>query len=174
MNPTVWGPNLWFSLHTITLNYPKNPTYENKKAYNTFFLNLGDVLPCEKCTKHYNEHLIKYPLSENLNSRKELVLWLINIHNEVNKTLGKPVMEPSVALQKISNRYKNKNTIDTLLEYINWKTILITIVSIGVLFIIWKKTKHRNIFKRGFNIFNCNINNSHRNLPTGIYYGNRF
>ena len=31
MNPSVWGPKLWFSLHTITLNYPKKPTYKDKK-----------------------------------------------------------------------------------------------------------------------------------------------
>ena len=146
------------------------------KAYNTFFLNLGNVLPCDKCTKHYKEHLIKYPLSENLNSRKELVLWLINIHNEVNKSLGKPVMEPSVALQKISNRYKNKNIVDTVLEYVNWKTLLIVIAitTVGVSFIIWKKIRKRNIFKRGFNIFSCNLNHSHHDFPTGMYYGNRF
>ena len=44
MNPNVWGPNLWFALHTITLNYPKTPTYENKKAYNILVSNNENVI----------------------------------------------------------------------------------------------------------------------------------
>ena len=26
MDPNIWGPQLWFSLHIITLNYPNNPS----------------------------------------------------------------------------------------------------------------------------------------------------
>ena len=31
MNPKIWGPHAWIFLHSITLNYPENPTPELKK-----------------------------------------------------------------------------------------------------------------------------------------------
>ena len=37
MDPKVWGPNAWIFLHSITMNYPKNPTNEDKEKYRTFF-----------------------------------------------------------------------------------------------------------------------------------------
>ena len=40
MDAKIWGPYFWFTLHTITLSYPDKPTYENKRHYNDFFINL--------------------------------------------------------------------------------------------------------------------------------------
>ena len=31
MNPKFWGPHAWIFLHSITLNYPKEPSDEDKK-----------------------------------------------------------------------------------------------------------------------------------------------
>ena len=28
----VWGPSMWHSLHTISFNYPINPTLEEKRG----------------------------------------------------------------------------------------------------------------------------------------------
>ena len=36
MLTSVWGPSLWHSLHTISFNYPINPTKIQKKKYKTF------------------------------------------------------------------------------------------------------------------------------------------
>ena len=33
MLTTVWGPAMWHYLHTMSFNYPVNPTSENKKHY---------------------------------------------------------------------------------------------------------------------------------------------
>ena len=30
MNQNIWGPHLWFSLHTISFNYPLKPTENDK------------------------------------------------------------------------------------------------------------------------------------------------
>ena len=181
MNPSVWGPSLWFSLHTITLNYPKNPTYEDKKAYNNFFINLQDVLPCDYCIKHYKEHLKKFPLSENLNNRKDLVLWLINIHNEVNKNLNKPVMKPEIALKKISNRFKSQTMMNNFLGKNNWKNIVITLIAtcmLGyILYLIAKKMNIQYSLQNLKNPFKRNINQlgrGYHNVKNSIYYGNRF
>lgn len=82
MNPEIWGPHAWMFLHTITLNYPENPSYQDKQTHRLFFESLQDVIPCPKCKQHYKQNLIDYPIQ--LNSKKELISWLINIHNQVN------------------------------------------------------------------------------------------
>ncbi len=47
MLTSVWGPSLWHYLHTLSFNYPVNPTPENKSKYKEFILNLQYTLPCK-------------------------------------------------------------------------------------------------------------------------------
>ena len=37
---STWGPPIWHYLHTMSFNYPVNPTAEDKKHYRDFILNL--------------------------------------------------------------------------------------------------------------------------------------
>ena len=87
MEPKVWGPPAWRFLHLITYQYPENPSDKDKKNYYIFFNSLKDVLPCPNCREHYSNHFKKHPIQ--LESRKEFIEWLIDIHNEVNLMLGK-------------------------------------------------------------------------------------
>ena len=82
MESTIWGPSAWNFLHSITFNYPISPTYVDKQNHQNFFENLQYILPCPQCQNHYAKNIQKHPIQ--LNSRKELVDWLIDIHNEVN------------------------------------------------------------------------------------------
>ena len=91
-NSNIWGPSAWRFLHTITFNYPINPTNEQKEIYRNFFKNLGLVLPCGICEYNYNIHLVKYPIENYLKTKEDLVKWLINIHNEVNILHNKEIM----------------------------------------------------------------------------------
>ena len=49
MLTSVWGPSLWHSLHTVSFNYPLNPSMDDKKRYRQFILQLKYVLPCKYC-----------------------------------------------------------------------------------------------------------------------------
>ena len=49
MLTSVWGPSMWHYLHTMSFNYPVNPTKEEKKHYKDFILSLQHVLPCKYC-----------------------------------------------------------------------------------------------------------------------------
>ena len=85
MKPKIWGPHAWIFLHSVTMNYPDNPTHQDKKEMKDFFNSLRYVLPCEKCSKNLQFNMMKYPLTDNmLSSRDSLVRWLIEIHNMVN------------------------------------------------------------------------------------------
>jgi hypothetical protein len=45
MLTTVWGPGMWHYLHTMSFNYPTNPTPQDKQHYREFILQLQYVLP---------------------------------------------------------------------------------------------------------------------------------
>ena len=57
MLTTIWGPNMWHYLHTLSFNYPVNPTLENKKYYKQFILNLLHTLPCKYCRINLKNNL---------------------------------------------------------------------------------------------------------------------
>ena len=107
-NPEVWGPGGWLFLHTISLNYPTNPTYEDKENYKTFFTSLKNVIPCKNCAKHYSENLNNYSLDKSLNSKQDLVKWLIDIHNEVNVKNNKRKYSYDEVINKYNNLYSPK------------------------------------------------------------------
>jgi hypothetical protein len=93
MDPAIWGPHMWYVLHLITMTYPKEPSEYMKRAYHDFFYNLKDVLPCEICKAHYSKFIKEYPLTPHLDTRENVVKWLIQIHNFVNLELKKPVLD---------------------------------------------------------------------------------
>jgi len=49
MLTSVWGPPMWHILHTLSFNYPVNPTKEQKEHYFNFYDNLKNILPCKYC-----------------------------------------------------------------------------------------------------------------------------
>ena len=89
MDPSVWGPPLWRKMHLKTFNYPENPTQKDKIGIIKYFNSVINVLPCEKCRKHYSELFQKVPITPFLDSREAIINWVIYIHNEVSKSLGK-------------------------------------------------------------------------------------
>lgn len=83
-NPNIWGPHAWIFIDTIVLNYPINPTDEDKLIYKNFFDILKYIIPCSKCRINYINNLKKYPISDIVLSTKDnLINWILNIHNEI-------------------------------------------------------------------------------------------
>ena len=133
MNPKFWGPHGWLFLHTVTMNYPKEPTNEDKTLYRKFFSSLKRVLPCEKCAYHYYEHIKDDPIEPALESRDSLVRWLIKIHNKVNEDLGKPQYTYEQVIEEYKYKLMNMERDETLL----YKVIIGSLL----LFILYKHFK---------------------------------
>jgi hypothetical protein len=109
MNPKIWGPHAWIFLHSITFNYPNNPSNEVKKQYKIFFESLQFVLPCDVCKSNYKKKLITLKINEEiLSCRKNLIKWLIQIHNQVNKSNNKRIMSNDEVLKYYVDLYDNK------------------------------------------------------------------
>ncbi len=105
MDPKIWGPFFWYVLHIISFNYPLNPSYADKRIYHDFYVNLKDLIPCSNCQKHFRQHLHSNPITPALDSRSDLVKWVIQMHNLVNISLGKPIMtvEEVIAAYQMNN-----------------------------------------------------------------------
>jgi hypothetical protein len=85
-DPKLWGPPFWHILRTIAHNYPlENPSLANRNNTKIFFHSLQNLLPCEKCRKHYADFIKKYPISDKLCCRKCLVSWVEMIYNDISK-----------------------------------------------------------------------------------------
>ena len=131
MNPKFWGPHGWIFLHSVTMNYPKEPTNEDKTLYRNFFSSLKRVLPCEKCAYHYSQYLRKYPIEEVLDDKEDFVKWLIHIHNEVNVMLNKPIKSQEEVIQEYK---KELNEITG--SYISVKNFIIAIFIISFMYLL--------------------------------------
>ncbi len=108
MNQNIWGSHLWFSLHTITFNYPLNPSKDDIENYKNFFTSLKNVIPCSVCKKNYLRHLDELPIDNALTNRKNLVYWLIDMHNTVNGETGKKIWSYDEVLKKYEAVYNKK------------------------------------------------------------------
>ena len=90
MLTTVWGPSLWHYLHTMSFNYPNNPTNKEKRHYRDFILSLRNVLPCKYCRENLDRNFKNLPLRHcDMKNRDTFSRYVYNLHETVNKMLGK-------------------------------------------------------------------------------------
>jgi hypothetical protein len=90
MLTSVWGPPMWHYLHTMSFNYPVNPTPENKKHYRDFIINLQYVLPCKYCRINLTNNFKKKPLQMcHMENRDTFSRYIYDLHEIVNKMLHK-------------------------------------------------------------------------------------
>jgi hypothetical protein len=90
MLTTVWGPSLWHSLHTISFNYPVEPTKDDKTHYRDFILKLCHVIPCKYCRMNLRNNFKSLPLkTSDMKSRDTFSRYIYNLHELVNKMLKK-------------------------------------------------------------------------------------
>ena len=57
MLTTIWGPSQWHFLHTMSFNYPVNPTVADKHHYRDYIYSLRYTLPCGKCRANLHKNL---------------------------------------------------------------------------------------------------------------------
>ena len=90
MLTTVWGPSMWHYLHTMSFNYPVDPTIEDKKHYRDFVLNLRYVLPCKYCRINLKTNFKHLPITISvMKNRESFSRYIYDLHELVNKMLNK-------------------------------------------------------------------------------------
>lgn len=84
-----WGPALWRFLHASSFAYPELPDEPRQRQMLAFLRGVGDVLPCKTCRDHYREYVDGKLTPADVSSRAALVSWLVELHNSVNRRVGK-------------------------------------------------------------------------------------
>jgi len=86
----IWGPALWHSLHTMSFNYPVNPSQEDKEHYRDFVLSLQHVLPCKYCRQNLKTNFKSMPLTmAEMKDRESFSRYIYELHELVNRMLKK-------------------------------------------------------------------------------------
>ena len=133
MLPEIWGKCAWKFLHMVTMDYPENPTNEDKQNYYEFLNSLQNVLPCGKCRNNMKQHLKKNPLTlDALSNRQKLIQWGIDLHNIVNHHTGKRMLTYNEAINEINKWTLDKSTLPQPKKTTNIFYYLIVIIAIVI------------------------------------------
>ena len=144
MNQNVWGPPMWLFLHTTTFNYPLQPTQEEKDRYKSFFYELQHILPCKYCRNNYRRNLKETPIR--LYSRKDMVEWLIDLHNEVNLQNGKRPYTYDEVIKMYETMFKKQLILTSadqprIVETSDYSTITVVVISLLLIatYLLWRR-----------------------------------
>lgn len=99
LDPSIWGPHYWATLHFIASTYDNNPNLSIRTTMKTFIKTLPVLLPCKECQDHAFNFIKTATLDKVVASRKELFTFFFNFHNSVNQRLKKPLMTLKDALK---------------------------------------------------------------------------
>jgi hypothetical protein len=101
----IWGPPMWHFLHTMSFNYPIEPTEEQKTNYYNFVLSLKNILPCGKCRTNLSKNLKTHPLKKShLKDRESFSRYIYHLHEVINKMLKK---KSGLSYEEVRNTYEN-------------------------------------------------------------------
>lgn len=142
LNPKVWGPHTWFFLDSVVLSLPNKLNYEQKNIYKNFFTSLQNILPCEACREHYKENLKKYPLTDEILSKKEnMIKWLLNVHNNVRRDAKKIPISIKQYFEYYNKQYDDDYNKKKISKDCNFKYYISIIIILILLLIIFYKLK---------------------------------
>jgi len=105
ISPNIFGPYFWTVIHISCL------TSNNKEGLGRFIETLPDIIPCLHCSEHLKENLKTLPFDPTDPFR-----WSVQLHNNVNRDLNKPVITYDDALVYWNNKcIAKETTIDPVL-----------------------------------------------------------
>jgi hypothetical protein len=92
-DPKVFGPGLWFSIHTSALKI-------NQENFLSWIRIIVSSIPCLRCRNHATEYINENPpdvfkdvRDENTKDLIGMFKWAWKFHNDVNLRLKKPLMD---------------------------------------------------------------------------------
>jgi hypothetical protein len=101
LEPTLWGPSAWSSLHAIAFH-----SQSSLETLCELFEDMKVLLPCSACRGNYRGHLESLPFPK---TRREVPKWLYLIHDRVNRSNGHP---PSPSYASVQRTWKDKEGIE--------------------------------------------------------------
>jgi mitochondrial FAD-linked sulfhydryl oxidase len=97
------GNHTWALLHTIGAYYPEEPSVEEQSYTTVMIIALAKLYPCHICADDFRKYVEDNP--PRTESRQELSKWICELHNDVNKKLGKP--SQSCNINDLNKRWRD-------------------------------------------------------------------
>lgn len=115
MDPNLWGPFFWKTIHATAIEADRQGSTESREHFVNLLHELSYVLPCETCRGHMQAYLKMNPVSES-----NFFLWTFQFHNAVNYRLGKSQLIYEDALSQWSTESCGKCTSNTSTNHTNY------------------------------------------------------
>lgn len=117
IDPSVWGPPFWKTLHFVALGFPDKATPFQREKFRVFFDDtLPFLIPCSACRQNYRRHLreLSSQASSRFSSARALFDWTVSLHNLVNRENNAPQLTPDQALEKLMSKPNQSNKSSSL------------------------------------------------------------
>lgn len=98
---------MWAAIHSVCLGAPEQMDPMQQLAYVAFFRQLPYVIPCGECAQHLLENLdrVPVPIEQAVKGGgAQLFAWSVDLHNAVNRMLGKK----EVSLQHAKKQWQQR------------------------------------------------------------------
>tara|TARA_Y100000768_G_scaffold388785_1_gene387180 strand:- start:3417 stop:3866 length:450 start_codon:yes stop_codon:yes gene_type:complete len=107
----IWGNAVWYLFHTLAYKL------KNKNHIPELVVQIKEIcnnLPCEICKAHSLE-LLKQSNINNINDKNQLINFLFEFHNLINKKIGNPIF----TIDQHNQLYSRAKTVDIIKNFIN-------------------------------------------------------
>ena len=99
------GASTWKFLHTMSVNYPDQPTIQEQADMKQFFGLFAKLYPCAPCAEDLRADLKTHPVR--VESGMALAQWTCEAHNRVNKKLGKEEFDCKKVFERWRDGWKD-------------------------------------------------------------------
>lgn len=100
MSKKDWGNISWILMHSLAQKVIENKFVNCKQILIKIIFDICNNLPCPDCREHANK-LLKSSNINKISNKKELISFLCEFHNIVNKKLKKPTKN----IEEIEKQY---------------------------------------------------------------------
>lgn len=83
------GRSTWTMLHTLTANYPAEPSPARQDQTKSFISLFSNLYPCSHCADDFRDWMKQRGNEPRVGNRDEFGVWMCEAHNAVNEKLGK-------------------------------------------------------------------------------------
>ena len=112
MSKKIWGNAVWYLFHTLVYKI-KSADDSGLKELFGHIASISKNLPCPECSEHASLFLSRVNINVVTSSRENMIAFLFEFHNSVNKKIGKPIY-----LLEDLKKYSLANTINIINHFI--------------------------------------------------------
>ena len=113
-SPDVFGPAMWFTLHTGAAHLPNTLSPISIARTKAFINGIPEMVPCIECSEHARAFIEDNKLAiDNMKRGDDVFKFYVDFHNYVNKRLKKP----TITYEKAYDMYKGGKNVMVMKKY---------------------------------------------------------